>query len=149
MNVGLAQRAAGALCLCLLHLPPAGAAQAAHDDAAVRAYVDDACIIADEPFFLPVPVNKDAADPTTAKFLPLIGLVVGKLAELFINHEIQASADRMKSGAVRKDTRYAVIRQMNLYRADFQPAPSLGINAKLGCRAHPARPAQIRSTPLP
>jgi hypothetical protein len=133
MNVGLAQRAAGALCLCLLHMPPAGAAQAAHDDAAVRAYVDDACIIADEPFFLPVPVNKDAADPATAKFLPLIGLVVGKLAELFINHEIQASADRMKSGAARKDTRYAVIRQMNLYRADFQPAPSLGINAKLGC----------------
>jgi hypothetical protein len=74
MNVGLAQRAAGALCLCLLlHLPPAGAAQAAHDYAAVRAYVDDACIIDDEPFFLPMSVNKDAADPTTAKFLPLIG----------------------------------------------------------------------------
>ena len=131
MNVGLAQWAAGALCLCLLNAPPAGAAQASHDDAAVRAYVDDACIIADEPYFLPV--NKDAADPATARFLPLIGLVVGKLAELFINHEIQASADRMKSGAARKDTRYAMIRQMNLYRADFQPAPSLGINAKLGC----------------
>jgi len=112
-------------------MPAAGAAQPAHDDAAVRAYVDDACIIADEPYFLPV--NKDATDQTTAKFLPLIGLVVGKLAELFINHEIQASADRLKSGAARKDTRYAVIRQMNLYRADFQPAPSLGINAKLGC----------------
>ena len=28
MNVGLAQRAAGALCLCLLHMPPAGAAGA-------------------------------------------------------------------------------------------------------------------------
>ncbi|HEY2634780.1 MAG TPA: hypothetical protein VGI51_08645 [Steroidobacteraceae bacterium] len=131
MNLSLALRIAGALCLYLLQMPPAGAAQPAHDDVAVRAYVDDACIVADEPYFLPV--NKDAADPTTAKFLPLIGLVVGKLAELFINHEIQASADRMKSGAARKDTRYAVIRQMNLYRADFQPAPSLGINAKLGC----------------
>jgi len=131
MNLGSAQRVAGALCLSLLQMPAAGAAQPAHDDAAVRAYVDDACIIADEPYFLPV--NKDAADQTTAKFLPLIGLVVGKLAELFINHEIQASADRMKSGAARKDTRYAVTRQMNLYRADFQPAPSLGINAKLGC----------------
>ena len=131
MNLGLAQRVAGSLCLSLLQMPAAGAAQPAHDDAAVRAYVDDACIIADEPYFLPV--NKDATDQTTAKFLPLIGLVVGKLAELFINHEIQASADRLKSGAARKDTRYAVIRQMNLYRADFQPAPSLGINAKLGC----------------
>jgi hypothetical protein len=131
MNVGLARLAAGSVCLCLLHMQPAAAAQAAHEDAAVRAYVDDACIIADEPYFLPA--NKDAADQSTARFLPLIGLVVGKLAELFINHEIQASADRIKSGAARKDTRYAMIRQMNLYRADFQPAPSLGINAKLGC----------------
>ena len=34
----------------------------------------------------------------TPKFLPLIGLVVGKLAELFINHEIQKSANRYKAG---------------------------------------------------
>ncbi len=92
--------------------------------------MNDACIIADEPFFLPAGAN---ADQGNAKFLPLIGLVVGKLAELFINHEIQASANRIKSGAVRKDTRYAVVRQMNLYRVDFQPAPVLGINANLGC----------------
>jgi hypothetical protein len=108
---------------------PAG--QAAHDAVELRAYVDDACIIADEPYFLPVSGN--ASDQSTAKFLPLLGLVVGKLAELFINHEIQASAARMKTGGVRKDTRYAVARQMNLYRADFQPAPTVGINAKLGC----------------
>jgi hypothetical protein len=133
MNTAWVQRVTGALCLSLLQMASAGAAQTAHDNADVRAYVDDSCIVADEPYFLPVPVNKDAADQTTAKFLPLLGLVVGKLAELFINHEIQASADRMKTAAVRKDTRYAMTRQMNLYRADFQPAPSLGINAKLGC----------------
>ena len=45
--------------------------------------------------FLPASGN---GDPGTAKFLPLIGLVVGKLAELFINHEIQASADHIKVG---------------------------------------------------
>ncbi|HXA36582.1 MAG TPA: hypothetical protein VNW26_09640 [Steroidobacteraceae bacterium] len=126
----------GAVCLSLLQMQTAHAAQAtqaAHDNVEVRAYVDDTCIIADEPYFLPVTANKDAADQSNAKFLPLIGLVVGKLAELFINHEIQASADRMKSGAARKDTRYAVTKQMNLYRVDFQPVPTLGINAKLGC----------------
>jgi hypothetical protein len=133
MSTPLVRWATGALCLSLLQIESAAAAQAVHDNADVRAYVDDACIIADEPYFLPVSVNKDAADQTTAKFLPLLGLVVGKLAELFINHEIQASADRMKTAAVRKDTRYAVTRQMNLYRVDFRPAPSLGINAKLGC----------------
>ncbi len=90
----------------------------------------------------------------TAKFLPLIGLVVGKLAELFINHVIQTSADRIKSGAVRKDTHYAVIKQMNLYRADFQPVPTLGINARLGCMtivaaAFKAEPAQCSAEYLP
>jgi hypothetical protein len=124
---------AAAVCLSLLQFQAVQAAQATHENVEVRAYVDDACIIADEPYFLPVTGNKDASDQSTAKFLPLLGLVVGKLAELFINHEIQSSADRIKAGAARKDTRYAVTRQMNLYRADFQPAPALGINAKLGC----------------
>jgi hypothetical protein len=117
-----------ALSLCLLRIP---AGYAAHDAIEVRAVVNDTCIIADEPYFLPVTANKDASDQ--AKFLPLLGIVIGKLAELFINHEIQASADRMKSGAARKDTHYAVRKQMNLYRVDFQPAPDLNINAKLGC----------------
>src|SRR4029077_1764266 len=58
-----------ALCLTLLHLETA---QAAHDTIEARAYANDACIVADEPFFLPV--SKDA-DQSTAKFLPLLGLV--------------------------------------------------------------------------
>jgi hypothetical protein len=103
------------------------------DSVAVRAYVNDACIIADEPFFLPVAPPKDGSDQGSAKFLPLLGLVVGKLAELFINHEIQSSANRYKAGVARKDTRYAATRQMNLYRAGFEPAPALEINANLGC----------------
>jgi len=128
MSSAFARRLTCAVCLSLLQMQ---AAQAAHENVEVRAYVDDACIIANEPYFLPVAGNQD--DQTTAKFLPLLGLIVGKLAELFINHEIQSSADRIKARAARKDTRYAVTRQMNLYRVDFQPAPALGINAKLGC----------------
>ena len=120
------------LSLSLLQMQMALAAHAdAHDKIEVRAYVNDTCVIADEPYFIPVTANQDGADQ--AKFLPLLGIVVGKLAELFINHEIQASADRMKAGAIRKDTHYAVSRHMNLYRADFEPAPELNINAKLGC----------------
>jgi hypothetical protein len=120
------------LCLLVLGASAAHAARdSAHDKIEVRAYVSDACIVADEPYFIPVSPNKDGADQ--AKFLPLIGLVVGKLAELFINHEIQASVSRMQGRASRKDTHYAVRRQMNLYRATFEPAPGLGINSKLGC----------------
>ena len=126
MNGAGVKRLCCAIGLSLLRTQAAQAAQAAHDNFEVRAYVDDACIVADEPYFLPV-------DQPTAKFLPLLGLVVGKLAELFINRAIQSSAERIKSSAARKDTRYAVTRQMNLYRVDFQPGPALGINAKLGC----------------
>jgi hypothetical protein len=118
------------LCLWLLQMQ---AAFAAKETVAVRAYVNDTCIIADEPFFLPVARPVDGTEQGTAKFLPLIGLVVGKLTELFINHEIQSSANRYKAGVARKDTRYATTKQMNLYRADFEPAPALAINAKLGC----------------
>jgi hypothetical protein len=119
-----------ALCLSLLQMQ---AAFAAKDTLVVRAYVNDTCIVADEPFFLPAAPPKDGSEQATAKFLPLLGLVVGKLAELFINHEIQSSANRYKAGVARKDTRYAATKQMNLYRADFEPAPALTINAKLGC----------------
>src|SRR6202162_6304665 len=127
MSTVFKRRLAAALCLTLLRLQ---AAHAAHDTVEVRPYAKDACTPAAEPFFLPI--SKDA-DQSTAKFLPLLGLVIGKLAELFINHEIQASAERMKSGAVRKDTRYAAAKEMNLYRAEFAPAATVHLNAKLGC----------------
>jgi hypothetical protein len=120
------------LSLSLLNMQTAFAAKD-KDTVAVRAYVNDSCIVADEPFFLPAPPPKDGADQATAKFLPLLGLVVGKLAELFINKEIQSSANRYKAGVARKDTRYSVVKQMNLYRAGFEPAPLLEINASLGC----------------
>jgi hypothetical protein len=121
-----------ALGLSILHMPAAHAAhEPAHDPVEVRAYVNDTCIIADEPYFIPVTANKDPSDQ--AKFLPLLGIVVGKLAELFINYELQGSANRIKTHAARKDTHYGVRKQMNLYRVTFEPAPDLGINAKLGC----------------
>jgi hypothetical protein len=121
------------LSLALLQTSFAFTAKEAKENVLVHAYVNDSCIIADEPFFLPVAPPKDGDEQANAKFLPLIGLIVGKLAELFINHEIQKSANRYKAGNARKDTRYAMSSQMNLYRADFAPRPSLNINARLGC----------------
>jgi hypothetical protein len=59
--------------------------------------------------------------------------VVGKLAELFISHELQGAASAIKSKADRKDTRYALTRQMNLYRAELTTTPTLSLNTRLGC----------------
>jgi len=100
-------------------------------DVVVRAYVSDTCIIADEPFYMPAPPNGDP--DARAKFLPLLGIVVGKLAELYINNKIKNSANHYKAGVARKDTRYAMSQQMDLYRAEFNPVPALKINAALGC----------------
>jgi hypothetical protein len=123
----------GLLCVSMLQMQLAQAAKESKDSVDVRAYVNDTCIVGDEPFFVPVAPTQAAQGQDNAKFLPLLGLVIGKLAELFINHEIQSKANQYKSGVARKDTHYAVTEQTNLYRADLDPVPTLSINAKLGC----------------
>ncbi|HEX9139673.1 MAG TPA: hypothetical protein VF848_07780, partial [Steroidobacteraceae bacterium] len=121
----------------LLTLAPSAllwhAAPAAQDSVDVQAFVSDSCIVADEPYFFPAAASQVSPDGTTQRFLPLLGLVVGKIAELYINHKIEGAAEKIKAAAVRKDTRYASIKQMNFYRAEFEPAPTIHINARLGC----------------
>jgi hypothetical protein len=120
------------VCVVALSLLPLDAG-AGSNDPDIHAYVNDSCIIADEPYLMPPPEPGDSADQTTARFLPLLGLVVGKLTELLINHMVNASSEHIKAGASRKDTRYAMSKEMNLYRAEFQPEPAVRLNAKLGC----------------
>jgi hypothetical protein len=119
-----------ALALSLFQIHPA---RAAPGDPEIRAVVNDTCIIADEPYLMPPPDPNEAADQGSTKFFPLIGLVVGKLVELLINHIATTSSAHIKADAARKDTRYAMTAQMNLYRAEFQPEPVVRLNAKLGC----------------
>jgi hypothetical protein len=118
------------LAVALLH---AAGAQAAPDKIDVHAYLNDSCIVADEPYYVPPGQKNAEGEEMTPKFLPLIGVVIGKLVELFINHELQGKAKQMKAQADRKDTRYATINEMNLYRADLKAVPVVSINGKLGC----------------
>ncbi len=108
-------------------------ARAAADSPQIHVFVNDACIVADEAYFIPKEVSKDGTEVMTPKFLPLIGLVIGKLVEMFISSEMKSGANAIKARAERKDTRYAFTRQVNLYRADLKTAPTLSINSKLGC----------------
>jgi len=121
------------VCLSAVSLLQLSLAHAANDSPPLHVFVNDACIIADEPYFMPPMVAKDGTEVMTPKFLPLVGLVVGKLVEMYVNSEIQSGANAVKSKGARKDTRYAFVRQMNLYRADLQTTPTLAINSKLGC----------------
>ncbi|MFI4868497.1 MAG: hypothetical protein ACHQDD_03975 [Steroidobacterales bacterium] len=117
----------------VLSLVQLDVARAGPDDPEIRAYVNDTCIVADEPYLLPPAETQDSNEQPTARFFPLIGFVVGKLTELMINHLISASTGHIKADAARKDTRYAMTTEMNLYRADLQPEPAVHLNAKLGC----------------
>lgn len=97
----------------------------------LRAFLNESCVLADEPWLLP-----EDARPASDAFSragPLTALVVGKLAEVLISHSIKATAGRISASAERKDTRYAFARETNLYRAEFVPQPALALNARLGC----------------
>jgi hypothetical protein len=108
------------------------AAHAGQEPVPLHAYLTASCIIADEPFYAP---DGEGAKPGAprAKFLPLIGLVVGKLAEVFITREMESSASQIKVRAARKDTLYTVISPLNLYVADGSALPRLKLNPHLGC----------------
>lgn len=122
--------------LSMLHTAPLRAA----DDVEVRAFVNNACVVADEPFYLPNDGDQQA------RALPLVGLIIGKLTELLLGHAVNTAADRISSKAERKDTRYAVTRQMNLFRAELDPAPNLHMNGELGCMTIVAGKFQPPST---
>ena len=107
----------------------AATAGAAAPKAEVRAYVNETCIVADEPFLLP---PATAGEPV-ARSPALLLLVVGKLAEALVNHVVKTSAGRISSDAARKDTRYAVVQETNLYRATLDSAPDVELNGQLGC----------------
>ncbi|HEY1723931.1 MAG TPA: hypothetical protein VGF89_00800 [Steroidobacteraceae bacterium] len=130
MSARLSRIVVALLVLSMLQLD---LAVAASDNPEIRAYVNDSCIVADEPYLMPPPDPNNPQDQTSTKFFPLIGLVVGKLTEMLINHIMSGQTAHIKAKAQRKDTRYAMTEQMNLYRADFKPELTLHLNAKLGC----------------
>jgi len=128
MNVG-SSRLGAVLALSMLQMH---AMAAGKNEVDIRAFMNDTCIIADEPYFIPATQGGGSGDQTT-KMFPLLGIVVGKLAELFIKYVGDKTASHISAGGARKDTRYAATKEMNLYRAQFQPAPTLSLNGKLGC----------------
>jgi hypothetical protein len=96
----------------------------------VRAYMNDACVVADEPYFLP---EGAVAGEQRARASPLLGIVVGKVAELLINYGAGRASNRIERASARRDTYYGVTREMNLYRGDLEGAPVLRLNSRLGC----------------
>jgi hypothetical protein len=96
----------------------------------VRAYVNDSCIVADEPYFMP---DTKVSSDQKARALPLLGIVVGKIAELLIKYVVGHATEHILTAGGRKDTYYGVTREMNLFRAEVDPVPAARLNSRLGC----------------
>src|SRR4051812_47901204 len=71
----------------------------------VRAYVNDSCIVADEPYFKPAEANDKSE-----RSLALLGIVIGKVAQVLVQHMLSSSAQKMSANAARQDTVYAMTR---------------------------------------
>jgi hypothetical protein len=108
---------------------PARAAQT--DQFELRAYVNDACVVADEPYY--VPQENTPSTMVASRVVALAAIVVGKVADLLINYVVHNASGRVSAKGARQDTHYAYTREMNLYLAEFTPTPTLRLNAHLGC----------------
>lgn len=113
--------------LASLGAPAAQAAPAAPVPE-LRAYVNERCIVADEPWYRP-----EAETGNEQRSLALLGVVVTKLAGMFMEHAVGVAASRIKASGARQDTRYAVAAQSSLYVADVVPVPTIRLDGNLGC----------------
>lgn len=94
----------------------------------LRAYVNERCVVADEPWYRP-----EAEGGAEQRSLTLLGIVVSKLAGIFMQQAIGAAAARLQARGARQDTRYAVATQSSLYVAEVVPSPSIRLDGNLGC----------------
>ncbi len=105
-----------------------GSAAAAPAPVELRAFVNDRCVVADEPYYRP-----GAAEGNAERSLGLLGLLATKLAGVFMQQAVGIAASRIQARAARQDTRYAAAKQTSLYVADLAPAPVVHLNGRLGC----------------
>ncbi len=101
---------------------------AAPPELQLRAYVNERCVVADEPWYRP-----EGEGGGEQRSLALLGIVAGKLAGIFMEQAIGAAAARLKARGERQDTRYAVAAQSSLYVADVVPVPAIRLDGNLGC----------------
>ena len=94
----------------------------------IRAFMNESCIVADEPYLL-----ERADAEQVARSLSIGGLVVGKLAHTFLNSLVRATSAQLGAMARPKDVYYVAANDFNLYRAALAESPLYGLNDKLAC----------------
>lgn len=93
-------------------------------DVELRAVVNAQCVVADEPYFIP-------EEEGTPKAIGLVGIVVGKVAQVMVEHAFKAAARMWRTRG--QDSWYTLLPPTDLYVAKLDPAPVLALNENVGC----------------
>jgi hypothetical protein len=93
-----------------------------------RTYINDACIVSDEPFLLP-----ETDDQSSARMAPLFGIIASKLANTLVSSIVSGFSGGARAAAARKDTKLVTTNDFNLYLADLSDSAAATINPRLGC----------------
>lgn len=102
----------------------AGAAKS--EEVEARAVLNSECVLADEPYYVP-----DATGVPRDKSLSMLGIVVGKVAEVMIQHALRMVVAKWRTRGI--ETWSARLPPTDLYLAKLDPAPELELNDQLGC----------------
>ena len=93
-----------------------------------RSYINNSCIVADEPFLLP-----EFGDGSADRFPLFLGAIATKLAGALINVAVDGAVGGLKAGAARKEFTYVIAEDFNLYSVDLSASPAAHITPRMGC----------------
>jgi hypothetical protein len=93
-----------------------------------RAYINNSCIVADEPFLLP-----ESDDDSDDRFPLFLGAIATKLAGALINVAVDGAVGGLRAGGARKDSTYVIAEDFNLYSVDLSESPAAHVTPRMGC----------------
>ncbi len=93
----------------------------------LRAYLNDECIVSDEPYYLPL------AEDQVDKSFSITGIIVGKVAAALVSGLVRVTASGLEEMARQKDMHYVAAYDFNLYRATLFESPEHELTDRLSC----------------
>ncbi len=94
----------------------------------LRGFLNDTCIVSDEPYYLP-----PGDDEEIARGFPLANPIVGKVALAMLDGIIKLASSGLSDAASQKDMHYVSAYDIDMYRATLVESPEYALNEQLGC----------------
>jgi hypothetical protein len=94
----------------------------------IRAYINDSCIVSDEPFLFP-----SAVDDQFERSFSVAGFVVGKLAHTLLSGFVNATSSQLGAMSKPRDMYYVAAKDFNLYHTALYESPRYDLNRMLSC----------------